>query len=327
MTNKINHYLNKLKAEAHYFQRPLLIIGIMVMSIVLALQVGILSPLLNFQNKNPSKSVESAEIKGIKTTKNLTEQVKLYKKLIEREGPAKAQEDLYKSGLPFDGETHLLNHTVGDYLYEKYGPAGLSQCKEYFLASCYHGFILHAIASGGMPEVAKTFTYCQAGGLTVLVQCAHAIGHGFLANFGYQNLIKALKTCDEAGGTIPGFIAYNCHDGVFMENVWGVHDGEPSPDRWVNPKDIFYPCNDKRIDDKYVLACWSNQPSLVYQFFKGNVKKVADDLCNKVEDPKYQQMCFDGLARQINPIVAGDSNKTLQMCGLMPDTKWRNANI
>ena len=273
---------------------------------------------------NPQKeNIINSEIAGIKATQNQDEQVKLYTKLIERVGPEQAQVDLLNSGLPFDGQTHLLNHTVGDYLYLKYGSAGLTQCRDYFLSSCYHGFILHAIADGGMPKVAEAFGFCYKKSPTVFSQCAHAIGHGFLANAGYKNLVQALKTCDEAVSTIPNFPAFNCYDGVFMENIWAVHDGEPSPDRWIKERDFNYPCNDKRINDKYLHGCWSNQPSLVFQFSNGDVKKVAD-VCSKIENSGFQETCFNGLARQIHPLTKGSAAKTLELCSLMPSLEWNN---
>ncbi len=274
----------------------------------------------NIQNESRQEQVE---IKEIKATSDIKKQGELYKKLIDRVGAKKAQEDLFKSGLPFTGQTHLLNHTVGDYLYEKYGPKGLLQCKDYFLSSCYHGFILHAIADGGIPKVAQAFDECRKKGPAVFSQCAHAIGHGFLANVGYKNLTKALKTCDEATRAMPEFPAFNCHDGVFMENIWAVHDGEPSKDRWIKPSDMQYPCDDPRIDLKYVLACWSNQPSLLYQQFQGDIKKVAN-VCGEVTSEANQKMCFDGLSRQIHPLTEGKASKTLELCSLMPSQKWNN---
>lgn len=308
---------NKIKIFANVL---ILSLGILVLFLVLILK----SESLLF-NRNLSKNnlTTPAEIVSIKATTNLSERVELYKKLIERVGPEQAQLDLYLSGLPFNGETHLLNHTVGDYLYEKYGNKGLLQCRDYFLSSCYHGFILHAIAEGGMMGVSKTFDECRKAGPAVSSQCAHAIGHGFLANLGYRNLTKALETCDEAVKTMDNFPAFNCYDGVFMENIWAVHDGEPSPDRWVKESDPIYPCNDPRIDSKYINACWSNQPSLTYQLFKGDLKKVGE-VCLDVKNKENQQMCFDGLSRQIHPLTNGSTSKTFELCGLLPESKWSN---
>jgi len=309
--------LSKIKTSQKF---RILVLGSLLVLLFLFLKLGIFSKVSELQKDSSSPVVEITEIKA---TRNLQEQIRLYKSLIERVGPEEAQIELFKSGLPFTGETHLLNHVVGDYLYEKYGPAGLLRCKDYFLSSCYHGFILHAIAEGGMPQVVETFKSCLKEGPTVSSQCAHAIGHGFLANLGYKNLIKALETCDEAVATMSEFPTFNCYDGVFMENIWAVHEGEPSPDRWVKPDDFLYPCNDARIAEKYILACWSNQPSLVYQLLQGDIKKVGE-VCEKVANEEYQQMCFDGLARQIHPLTEGQSFKTLSLCNLMPSSKWVN---
>ncbi len=302
--------------------KPFVILGLIILAIFFLFKF--VSPEKVDPQKSASVSVDYIE--QIKATNDSDEKVKLYKKLIETVGAAEAQDALYKSGLPFDGQTHLLNHTVGDYLYDKFGTAGLSQCKDYFLSSCYHGFILHVIADGGMPMVAKTFAECLKEGPTVYTQCAHGIGHGFLANAGYKNLTEALKTCDEAGRTMPNFPTYNCWDGVFMENIWAVHDGTPSPDRWVKPNDPIYPCNDPRIDYKYIGACWSNQPSLDYQLFKGDIKKVGA-VCDGIKDQSHKQICFDGLARQIHPLTGGSVERTLSLCSLMPDSKWKNSCI
>lgn len=307
------------------FPKPVLIGAVTLLLLVVVYEVSILVPEFNLlKDKGPEEN-KVQEIEEIKATYDLKVRSELYKKLILRVGPEQAQEYLYHSGLPFDGQTHLLNHVVGDFLYEKYGSAGLPYCRDYFLSSCYHGFILHAIAKGGMPEVAKSFSECLKFGPHVSMQCAHAIGHGFLANAGYKNLTQALDTCDQAISTMPNFPSFNCYDGVFMENIWAVHDdGEPSPDRWVKKEDPFYPCNDPRIGEKYLLGCWSNQPSLAYQHFGGDIKKVAHDVCNKLEEGKLQHMCFDGLARQIHPLTNGDSNRTMELCNLMPDDKWSN---
>ena len=231
-------------------------------------------------------------------------------------GAEQAQEYLYNSGLPFTGQTHLLNHAVGDFLYDKYGAGGLVKCKDYFLASCYHGFILNAIANGldGVDEIIKE---CGKFGITVVSQCSHALGHGFLASVGYPNLIKALEVCDEMGKRIDEFPLYNCRDGVFMENIWGVHEGTPSLERWVNTSDHLYPCNDPRINENYLDGCWANQPSLMYQIFKGDIKKVGEE-CLKVKNTTYQGICFNALARQIHPLTKGSVDSTFELCGKLP---------
>ncbi|MBA3733149.1 hypothetical protein H0W91_02105 [Patescibacteria group bacterium] len=313
------NYFKVSKNQRESFFQIFLIVFVFTLVIIFSFYFGSFSK----QSLSTSNKI-SSEITEIKTTTNPSVQAKLYRQLIERVGPAEAQDDLLNSGLPFTGQTHLLNHVVGDFLYEKFGTKGLAQCKDYFLSSCYHGFILHVIADKGIEGVKETFNECLKFGPTVYSQCAHGIGHGFLASVGYKNLTLALDTCDKVGKAIKEFPLFNCYDGVFMENIWAVHEGVPSPDRWVKPGDILYPCNDPRINSKYITACWSNQPSLIYQFYKGDVKKVGQNLCLPLTNPEYQRMCFDGLSRQIHPLTQGSSTKTLSLCGLMPNSKWKN---
>lgn len=265
----------------------------------------------------------SEEIENIKATGNLDEQVKWYTRLIDRMGPLEAQEMLYRSGLPFTGETHLLNHTAGDRIYEIYGKRGLVYCRDYFLSACYHGFLIRLINDGGIDAVAQAAEECKSESWPVYVQCAHAIGHGFLAEAGYKNLPDALEMCDLVQEEEGDFPEFNCYDGVFMENIWAVHEtGEPSSDRWVKEKDPFYPCNDSRIEEKYLRGCWSNQAAVMYRVFEGDLEKIGSE-CLKVEDKILRETCFNGTARQIHPITGGNADKVFEMCALMP-REWEN---
>lgn len=298
-------------------QLTIVIFILVVATIFLTLGSFLYKPQAPKQNVLSSKTYP--EIEPIKNAKSLDEKVKLYKTLIEKAGPVEAQEQLQHSGLPFDGETHLLNHTVGDYLYDKYKTAGLSFCKDYFLSSCYHGFVIRAIGDGGIELLKEVIKSCKEKGEHVIIQCAHAIGHGFLAFDGYKYLIRALGDCDLLSQKSRDFPTFNCYDGVFMENVFAVHDdGKPSPDRWLNKDDPIYPCDEPKIPNQYIKACWSNQPSWMYQLFGGDLHKVAQN-CLNVEDPQYQTTCFDGLARQIHPLTSGSVDETFRMCSLMPE--------
>ncbi len=62
-----------------------------------------------------SKHIDSSiEIKNIKKLHKVSDQKPYLIQLLEKVGPIKAQEELYRSGVPFTGETHLLMHVVGD---------------------------------------------------------------------------------------------------------------------------------------------------------------------------------------------------------------------
>ena len=273
--------------------------------IILVALVAIMT--LGVQKNGPAPEIE--EIKSLKTTQ---EQGEILKKLLDRVGPMEAQEEMLKSGLPFTGETHLLIHVIGDYIYDNYGPEGLPMCRDYFLSACYHAVILNTLADYGLQGVVDTMTRCNAARPGVAAQCAHGAGHGFVAWHDY-NLIKALLMCDELGTKVEGFAHFNCYDGVFMENVWGVHDGKPSEKRWVKPDEIYYPCTDERIPEKYLKGCWSNQATLMYQYFEGNLRKTAE-ACDGVPDESYRDTCYDNLSRQIHPLTQGKIDKVFSLC-------------
>jgi hypothetical protein len=243
-------------------------------------------------------------------------------KLLDKVGATEAQDALLKSGLPFTGETHLLVHTIGNWIYKQYGPAGLSYCKDYFLSACYHAFILNDLADHGLDGMVEVMADCAKAGPAVLPQCAHGAGHGFVAWHDYD-LLKALAMCDELGSKSPHFPYYNCYDGVFMENFWGIHSGAPSPKRWVSDTDIYYPCTDPRIPSKYLNACWGNQATSLYQHFKGDFKKTAQ-ACDAVLNESYRNSCYDNFARQINPVTRGDVRQVLSLCGLATGTARQN---
>jgi hypothetical protein len=270
-----------------------------------------------------TETAPSGEIKNILALKNTREQSAELLKLLERVGPEKAQEELVRSGLPFTGETHLLIHTVGNFIYDQFGKDGLSYCKDYFLSACYHAVILNTLGDNGLEGVAEAMEICeQAGGYIVSAQCAHGAGHGFVAWHDYD-LIKALEMCDALGAETENFAYFNCYDGAFMENVWGVHNGVPSEKRWVKAEDINYPCNDSRIPEKYLNGCWSNQATLAYQLLKGDLKKTAE-LCDSVENPSYRETCYNNFSRQIHPLTQGQTEKVHSLCEYATGFSWRD---
>ena len=231
---------------------------------------------------------------------------------------------LKNAGLPANGQTHLLNHTVGLYLYQKYGASGLTQCKDYFLESCYHGFLIQAISDHGTSYLGQVMDACQKAGAEVVAQCSHAFGHAFLALNGYPKLPESLKMCDDQAIVINSLVPFNCYDGVFMENVYGVHDGHPSPDRWMDSNDTSFPCDSYKISSKYLSACWSNQPALIYQESNGSLASVSV-VCDKLQNSDYQNACFSGLNRQINAI-AKNSKDVADLCAAEP-ISWQQKCI
>jgi hypothetical protein len=127
------------------------------------------------------------------------------------------------------------------------------------------------------------------------------------------DLIKGAEMCDELGSKVPDFPYFNCYDGVFMENIWGVHGGRPSEKRWVKEGDLNYPCTDPRIAEKYLVGCWSNQATLIYQYYQGDLRKTAE-ACDQVTTPLYRDTCYNNLYRQIHPLTQGSTDKVRELC-------------
>ena len=263
------------------------------------------------------------EIKQILSLQKVRDQSPYLIKLLDRIGPEKTQEELLRSGLPFTGETHLLVHTIGKYIYEKHGASGLKMCKDYFLSACFHAFIIEDLSDNGMRGLSSTMNSCEKAGINVLSQCSHATGHGFVVWNDYD-LVRALKMCDElAQKPDSNTPAFNCYDGVFMENLFSVHEGELSEKRWIDDTDPYYPCNDTRIPEKYLGGCWVNQASRMHQMYQGDLKKVAQG-CDQVLNPKHQELCYNNFARQIHPMTEGQSGKAFILCTNATGEKWQN---
>lgn len=263
------------------------------------------------------------EIKTILSLSSTRAQSDELLKLLKRVGPEKAQEAMVHSGLPFTGETHLLIHTVGDFIYNQYGKEGLSFCKDYFLSACYHAVILNTLGDNGIAGVAEAMKTCfEAGGSIVASQCAHGAGHGFVAWHDYD-LLKGVKMCDELGAQTQNFAYFNCYDGAFMENIWGVHNGGPSEKRWVKEGDLYYPCTDPRIPQKYLNGCWSNQATHIYQVLKGDLKKTAE-ACDAVPEAQFRETCYNNFSRQIHPLTTGSVEKVKSLCANATGEKWRD---
>lgn len=237
-------------------------------------------------------------------------QAKIVRDMAEKYGPAETLRFMTKSTLPRTGETHLLVHEIGNVAYAHYGNEALRYCDESFLSACYHGVILNALGDHGINGVADTVRQCKDQGIHVFTQCAHAAGHGFLASKNYK-VLEALPFCDKLGEIDPHIPLFNCYDGVFMENIFGVHEGKPSPNRMVKKDDPSYPCN--AVPEKYQGGCWANQATLMYQLFEGNLKKVAEG-CDAVADKDHQQICYGNFARQIHPMTQGALIPAIQLC-------------
>ena len=256
---------------------------------------------------------EIPEMKDILNTENQELRLTAARKLVERVDVEKALDILEKSTLPHTGEGHLVVHQIGFHAYRKYGTDAILKCKDYFLYACYHGAIIEAASDQGFEAIKKMTDKCKESPVRHF-QCVHAAGHSILAMWNYD-LAKALDTCDELYEKDAQFpeSSSSCHNGAFMENLFGVHDWgkgkEPVRD-WLS-EDPYFPCN--YFEEKYQKGCWLNQAARIYQMNNGDVAKTSQ-ICQEVGNDQYTEWCMDNLARQIHPLTQGDPSKTFELC-------------
>lgn len=260
-----------------------------------------------------SNQKEVPEMKDILQNDSQDKRLKAARKLVERVDVEEALEILEHSTLPHTGEGHLVVHQIGFYAYKKYGLDSILKCKDYFLYACYHGAIIEAASDQGFESIAKMTDKCKASPVRHF-QCVHAAGHAILAIWNYD-LPKALNTCDELYEKDRQFpeALTSCHNGAFMENLFGVHDfatGKAPVRDWLSD-DPYFPCN--YFGEKYQQGCWLNQAARIYQMNQGDVAKTAQ-ICQETGNDQFTTWCMDNLARQIHPLTNGDPAKAFELC-------------
>jgi hypothetical protein len=287
-----------------------------------------------YQRKAPptASEVKSAAIEDVPEMKDIlnpndqTIRLNAARKLVERVDVEEALEILERSSLPHTGEGHLVVHQVGFYAYQKYGAESILKCKDYFLYACYHGAIIEAASNEGFEGITKMTDKCKTLSSRYF-QCVHAAGHSLLAMWDYD-LSEALKSCDqlyEKETQFPGALS-SCHNGAFMENLFGVHDWgtEEAPKRdWISD-DPYFPCN--AFEEKYQQGCWLNQAARIYQMESGDIKKTSE-ICQQVGNKQYEVWCMDNVARQIHPITQGDPAKSFELCKDAGENYYKNCLV
>lgn len=253
------------------------------------------------------------EMKDILDPSDQEKRLKAGRKLVERVDVEQALEILEHSPLPHTGEGHLVVHQIGFYAYQKYGTDAVLKCKDYFLYACYHGAIIEAASDQGFEAIAKMTDKCKASPVRHF-QCVHAAGHAVMAIWNYD-LPETLKTCDqiyEKDTKFPEALS-SCHNGAFMENLFGVHDWGKDKEvkrDWLS-EDPYFPCN--YFAEKYQRGCWLNQAARIYQMNNGDIAKTTK-LCEDTGNDQYTAWCMDNMARQIHPLTQGEPTKAFELC-------------
>lgn len=245
------------------------------------------------------------------------EKEKVLDAFIAKEGPRAAQEMLAR--LPPSADTHQLAHRIGEMLFKKHGEAGIAHCAPRLAGGCYHGFMIAAVTEGDSDELRSMHAACAEalqGGQPA--DCAHAMGHGFLAWKGHAELPQALDLCT----AIFSESEFNeeCFRGVFMQN--NFQNSNPLPaNRWYRQNDPMYPCRENQITERRASdACWSMQSMLTiqddsYPQFGRSVPRVWK-YCKAL--PRFEDAvtCLRGIAHQLQDLY-DDPARIRDECGTL----------
>lgn len=313
-----------MKAKSKPLIRPVAVLVLLLVAavLILAARGGWKLPQLVDSGKKVEAQKATTEVPEFKEIFAADQNIRLTggRKLVERVGVENALEILKNSKLPNTGEGHLVVHQVGFYAYKKYGADSILHCRDYFLYACYHGAIIEAASKEGFPAIKKMTDRCKDS-FPRHFQCLHAAGHSILAIWDY-NLPEALKTCDKLYEADSPDILTSCHNGAFMENLFGVHDwgsGKEVKREWLS-SDPYFPCN--AFSEKYQKGCWLNQAARIYQMYQGDLFATAA-ACRGVGNEQYSEWCLDNLSRQIHAMTNGEVARTFSLCQTLgPD--WRD---
>jgi hypothetical protein len=183
----------------------------------------------------------------------------------------------------------------------------------------------------------------------LLFQCTHGLGHGLAILHGHD-LPEALRSCDLLSRQPEQEM---CYAGAFMESLvnathphsipaggeagsgpkakdktaaahpgHGAHGphgaagarAEPARPRFkaLDPADLHYPCS--RVDEKYVIACYTIQTSAMLHHSGRDVGRTATE-CGRAPE-KARATCFVSLGRDVSTIAANDIPQAVRLCGL-----------
>ncbi|MEA3008317.1 MAG: hypothetical protein QOJ91_9 [Sphingomonadales bacterium] len=246
---------------------------------------------------------------------------------------------------------HFYAHRIGISALKSPAEVGrvFAACTPAFESGCYHGVIqsyfIAAQRDGGGISTASVDALCggyRGTRADLLFQCTHGLGHG-LTILRSHDLPQALLSCDLLSREPEREM---CYAGAFMESL--VHAEDPGsistadehgsmgmggsaqhdhhappvdlsagaapakPFRALDPADLHYPCS--RLDEKYLIACYTIQTSAMLQQNGHDVAGAAIE-CGRAPE-KARATCFLSLGRDVSTIALKDHAEAVRLCDL-----------
>ena len=210
-----------------------------------------------------------------------------------------------------EAQQHTYAHVFGEALYKEEGIPGVAVCDARYGFGCYHSFFGWALVDNGLSILKDLDEACIAAYGPKGLGCQHGIGHGIIAELGYDELDRSLEACMllDWQGPIGG-----CTSGVFMEYNFATM--QQSATREPDERGMFYPCT--AVGDRFREACYFELPAW-WGALNDNDYEAVGALCGQVTQTAYREACYRGAGNIIAGLQEYDLPQILAACELMPD--------
>ena len=277
---------------------PLILLGI----IMTVGTVGLLSWLEDSEAKATKSDISPTDMK-----------VEYWRETIGEHGGVVAYKMFADTYSSFDyNQQHTYAHEFGEALYNIEGVPGVTVCDSRFGFGCYHSFFGFALLGNGLPIISELDEACIAVYGEKGLGCQHGIGHGVLAELGYDELTKSLEACRTLDwqGPIGG-----CTSGVFMEyNFSTMSDVQDT--RQPEAGDEYYPCT--AVSEQFQEGCYFEQPAW-WIARSDHDYGWTGDLCEELTGVSNKEACYRGAGN----VIAGTNGYTIPeiqlACSEMPN--------
>ncbi len=191
--------------------------------------------------------------------------------------------------------SHTLAHIFGSALYQEIGMDSVSVCDEAFAFGCLHEVFERVVDEFGIEGLRQSVVECTKDE-SRWHPCHHALGHGLVAFFGYDEAAvrDALEICHDGFDEDP---INGCVGGVFMEFNLYTTEGPTIDPRSVDEHGWYYPCT--AIDGKFHKACYFWLPQWWREILRAEgMESVAifermGEMCETVPDKAFTRECFE----------------------------------
>lgn len=292
-------------------KKSLRLIAILILIIILEISYLFLENI-------PVKPISQTKTVRSGSLKNSLE-IRFWSERISKEGEKKAYQEFKKKVKDLGpGEQHSQSHIFGEALYRTKGINGVSICDNSFAFGCYHSFLGTAIYLEGVEVVPILNQKCIENLKDQSLGCQHGIGHGIMADSGYQyhNLTESLKVCDKLPVNDP---IGGCIGGVFMEYNFQTLLAQDGRTRVLDHNSPLFPC--QNLEDKFRTACYFWQSQWWGNVFSGtslDKYQQIGKLCYGLVNPNQKQQCYIGSGNALGQFINWKADEAIKLCHEMP---------